>query len=146
MTKDLRRKLMIGLAIAAVVAGVLVAVAPKASHGHRSSGGALHRGHHRKAGGRLELAAGYLGLSRSELHHSLLAGKTLAQVAARTPGKSSDGLVKALLAPRATHLKDRKLSPGAEHERLATLRARIVEEVNKRRTCCVRLEHPSPSE
>jgi hypothetical protein len=45
-------------------------------------------------------AASYLGVSLGQLRSELHAGKTLAQLAVATPGKSEDGLVAALLAAK----------------------------------------------
>jgi len=45
-------------------------------------------------------AAAYLGMSRHELRAQLRAGKTLAEIAAATPGKSVAGLIDALVAAR----------------------------------------------
>jgi hypothetical protein len=40
----------------------------------------------------------YLSATRAQLEGELASGKTLAQVAAATPGKSADGLVNAIVA------------------------------------------------
>jgi hypothetical protein len=40
----------------------------------------------------------YLSTTRAQLEHELISGKTLAQVAAATPGKSAGGLVDAIVA------------------------------------------------
>ncbi len=54
--------------------------------------------------GLLESSAGYLGVGTRELRAQLRAGKTLAQIAASTAGKSEAGLVAALVAARKTAL------------------------------------------
>jgi len=45
-------------------------------------------------------AAAYLGISARELHAQRRAGKTLAEIAGATPGKSAAGLIDALVAAR----------------------------------------------
>ncbi len=54
--------------------------------------------HH--GGRRLTVAAGYLGLSATQLRSDLSAGDTLAQIAGSTAGKSQAGLIEALAAAR----------------------------------------------
>ena len=49
-------------------------------------------------------AATYLGLSQTDLQTALQSGKTLAQVADATSGKSSSGLIDALVAAEQTEL------------------------------------------
>ena len=67
----------------------------RAGHGP----GGLHGG-----GDDLAAAATYLGLSQTELQTALQSGKTLAQVANATSGKSSSGLIDALVAAEQTEL------------------------------------------
>jgi hypothetical protein len=51
------------------------------------------------AGGKLRLAAsGYLGITPVQLRDELRSGRTLAQIAAATPGKSSAGLLDVLVS------------------------------------------------
>jgi hypothetical protein len=52
-------------------------------------------------------AASYLGVSLAQLRSDLEGGKTLAQLAAATPGKSSDGLIAALAAAKLQQLAAR---------------------------------------
>jgi hypothetical protein len=56
----------------------------------------------RHHGGGLDAAAGYLGTNEAALLTQLRAGKTLAQIANATSGKSASGLIDALVAD-ATH-------------------------------------------
>jgi hypothetical protein len=58
-------------------------------------------GHHPHGGG-LEVAATYLGTSTEALATQLRSGKTLAQVASATSGKSAAGLIDALVADVTT--------------------------------------------
>jgi hypothetical protein len=75
----------------------------------------------RHHGGGLDAAAGYLGTTESALLTQLRAGKTLAQIANATSGKSASGLIDALVADATqrfgTHVP-------------ADLRSRITDLVN----------------
>lgn len=78
-------------------------------------------------GGLRAAALAYLGMTRHELTQQLETGKTLAQVADATPGKSAAGLTEALLAS----VKDKLEARAAAHKRaegshLAALRTRIA--------------------
>jgi hypothetical protein len=82
-------------------------------------------------------AASYLGLSTAELATQLQSGKTLAQVANATSGKSAAGLVDALVAHETTEL-DNALKAGtitqAQHDELiAGLKDRFTAMVNRTR-------------
>ena len=55
-------------------------------------------------GGDLAAAATYLGVSQSDLQTDLQSGKTLAQIANATTGKSSSGLIAVLVAAAKTRL------------------------------------------
>jgi len=52
----------------------------------------------------LSTAASYLGLTASDLQSQLQSGKTLAQIANATSGKSADGLIQALVAAGTTRI------------------------------------------
>jgi hypothetical protein len=87
MTRRLKRKLMIGIAVVAVLAGVTAAVvmaAQPAKHHHGN--------------GQLATAAGYLGASPTQVRSELRSGKSLAQIADATAGRSEAGLIAALEA------------------------------------------------
>jgi hypothetical protein len=133
LTAHLKRNLMLGLALAAAAAGILLAVLPG---GHRHD----PRSHPRTAGsgsqGQVQLAAGYLGLSPSEVRHRLRTGATMAEIAADTPGHSKAGLLAALLQAARAGLKGKGLSPSRERSQLARMRARLVAQVSRPR-------HPS---
>lgn len=83
---------------AASLAGAGTAVA-ESSHSHSNT-----LSHGLRAGGPggmhddLSVAATYLGLRESELQTKLRSGKTMAEVANATDGKSTDGLIDALVA------------------------------------------------
>jgi hypothetical protein len=108
MTRRLRRKLFLGIAAAAVLAGVTTAVvmaAQPSTPGHARHG-------HRQRLGTLATAAAYLGLSEAQLRSELQAGKSLAEIADATPGKSEAGLIQTLEA--------------ADRQKLAATSARLA--------------------
>jgi hypothetical protein len=69
----------------------------------------------------LVAASGYLGVPAAQLAGDLQAGKTLAEVANATPGKSAAGLVEALVAEKRNRLQTLT----------ATLDKRVSAEVNR---------------
>jgi hypothetical protein len=81
------------------------------------------------------IAAGYLGISRAQLFKALKGGRTLAQIADATPGKSAAGLIDALVAARKARLERAAtagLFPQAHLQRaLSALRARVTARVNR---------------
>lgn len=70
------------------------------------------------------VAAGYLGISRAQLHHELARGRTLAEVANSTPGHTAKGLAEAILKVRLARLesevKEGKLSQAQLETRMTT--------------------------
>ncbi|MGZ4335151.1 MAG: hypothetical protein ACXVRJ_12900 [Gaiellaceae bacterium] len=88
-------------------------------------------GHH---GDDLAAAAAYLGLTESDLATKLQAGKTLAQVADATSGKSASGLIDALVthdkAELAQAVKDGKLTQAQADQIGTNLKQRITDQVN----------------
>jgi hypothetical protein len=85
------------------------------------------------AGG-LSAAATYLGLSRAQLFSRLQSGKTLAQIADATSGKSASGLIDALVAQQTSEL-DAAVKAGRITQALAdrveaNLKQRVTELVN----------------
>jgi transcriptional antiterminator Rof (Rho-off) len=120
MRRRLKHKLLIGVAVVAVLAGVTAAVVMAAQP----------FAHHRRAG-TLATAAGYLGLSSAQLRSELQSGKSLAAIANTTSGRSQAGLIAALeaaskerLAAAAANLPqlitaevDRVGGPAARQER-----------------------------
>jgi hypothetical protein len=93
----LKRRLALAVALLALLAGG-TAVALGATGSGRS---ARHGHRHAHAGARhglLTSASGYLGIPATQLRSELASGKTLAQIADATPGKSEAGLVAALVA------------------------------------------------
>lgn len=128
-----KRNLMIAVAVAAIAAGVIVAVlASGGGHAGARSARARANAAAARASGRSEVAtaAGYLGLTKTQLRAQLRSGRTLAQIADATGGRSTTGLIEALLSARTAQLnaevEAKRLSPAAERTRLAHLRRRLT--------------------
>ena len=126
------------LAVAAVViaAGVIVAVAT--SSGGSTSPAAAHAEHaaaRQHRAGNLTVAADYLGLTRAQLRKDEESGKTLAQVADSTNGKSATGLIDALVSAQTARLnaavQAHEETPAQEQARLARLHRRLTALVNR---------------
>ena len=87
-------------------------------------------------GGGLSAAAGYLGLSTSQLITKLQSGQTLAQIADATSGKSVAGLVAAMTAAQKTDLdnavKAGRLTQAQADSLSAALKDRVTAMVNGR--------------
>ncbi len=103
-----------------------------------SASGRPRRGHARA----LSAAAGYLGVSAAQLRGELRSGKTLAQIANATSGRSEAGLVQALVAARkaslATRVSAGKITQAQANAALPKLAARVTAEVNRVRPQHVR--------
>ncbi len=82
----------------------------------------------------LATAATYLGKSESDLQSALASGKTLAQIADATSGKSASGLVDALVSAQQARIqqavKDGHLTQSQADEITARLKDRITQLVN----------------
>ncbi|HEX4525108.1 MAG TPA: hypothetical protein VH108_00030 [Gaiellaceae bacterium] len=95
-----------------------------------------HDGHGgpRSGGDDFAAAATYLGLSQSDLQTALQSGKTLAQVADATSGKSTAGLIDALVAHEQTELAAAvtagRLTQAQADQITATLKDRFTNFVN----------------
>ena len=97
-------------------------------------GGRHERGFgHGRFIGKLDAAAGYLGLTEAQLRTQLESGKSLAQIA-QAQGKSVSGLVDALVAAAKKRLDEAvaagRLTKAQADEMLAGLRTRITSIVN----------------
>jgi hypothetical protein len=133
-----KRNLMIAIAAAAIAAGVIVAATSSGGGGHGGRAGARARAAAAaRASGRSEkqAAADYLGLTKTQLRKQLRSGRTLAQIADATGGKSATGLIEALVSARAAQLNAevaaKKLSPGTERSQLARLRRRLTVQLER---------------
>ena len=100
MTRVLRRRIALAVALTAMLAGgTAVALgATREGHHQRVRHGRAHRGATARRSGLLDAASSYLGVSKSRLQLELQSGKSLAQIANATPGKTQAGLVAALVA------------------------------------------------
>ncbi len=130
MKRDLRRNLLLAVAFAAVTAGVIIAAAPRGGHGHDSPPAQVPKLH--RPPKESQLAADYLGLSRSELRHRLLSGRTLTQIVHGIPGHSTHGLIEAMLGPRVEALEHSDLPRPAVRARVEVLRAKVVGEMTQK--------------
>ena len=96
--------------------------------------GGLRRGFGHGLFGRLDAAAGYVGITEAQLRTELEGGKSLAQVA-KDHNKSVDGLVNVLFADAKGKLDDAvsagRLTMARENEMLGVLKDRITNMVNQ---------------
>jgi hypothetical protein len=85
--------------------------------------------------GDLAIAVAYLGITPARLLADLRSGKTLAQVAGATNGRSVSGLVDRIVAARETALAGAVasggLTPAQEKADLASLRTRVAARVSR---------------
>lgn len=137
--RSAKQTLMAAVAAAAVLAGAIIAIATAGGQSHTRAGGAPTPGQAARPAGRGELAvaAGYLGLTTARLRDELHGGRTLAQVASSIRGRSTGGLIDALVGPRAARLASAvaagRLSTAGESARIARLRHRFLVAVNRRK-------------
>jgi hypothetical protein len=96
----------------------------------RGPGGPGGHGHHGPGGDDFTAAATYLGITETALTTQLQAGKTLAQVADATSGKSAAGLIDALVAHETAELdaavKAGQLTQAQRDALVPTLKARFT--------------------
>ena len=128
------RKSQVAIAVAAAsLAGAGAAVAESShphsnplTHGLRGGPGGMHDD--------LSAAATYLGLTESELRTKLEGGKTLAQIANATDGKSAGGLVDALVTAAKKHIEadvtNGRLTRAQADQIESGLKQRITNRVN----------------
>lgn len=128
MNRSLALKLGVGTAALALVAGGGVAYAGS-SHPQ-----AFHPSGISEAGGPFDAAATYLGLTPQQLFTQLRSGKTLAQIANATSGKSASGLVDAIVAASTQRIdaavNAAKLTQAQASKIEANLKQRITDLVN----------------
>jgi hypothetical protein len=110
MKRSLKQKLLLGAAALAVLAGGTMAAVT-----------AARQAPHRTPHGPVAVAAGYLGLSTAQLQSELHSGRSLAQIANATGGKSASGLANALIAADRARLSTA----------IATLPSRVQAQVNR---------------
>lgn len=90
MRRTFKKRLWLGVAVVAVLAGVTAAAVMAAQPA------AKHRGAHHHKHGLLAAASSYLDLSPTQLKSKLQSGKSLAEIAGASSGKSAAGLIAAL--------------------------------------------------
>jgi hypothetical protein len=115
------------------LAGGSTALASK-GNGHTKKTLAASSGERHGPGDELDAAATYLGTTAASLETQLQAGKTLAQVATVTTGKSTSGLIEALVAAEKTEIAaavtSGKLTQAQADQIGATLTLRVTALVN----------------
>jgi hypothetical protein len=121
MSRALKRRLALGVAVAALVAGGAIAAVSATGQGSPRKAAGAHRLAHRDGMRLLATAASYLGVSQPQLEGELRADKTLAQIANATSGRSEAGLIKALIAARKAKLS----------KTVASVPQRVSAEVNR---------------
>jgi len=84
--------------------------------------------HHR--GAVFGVISSYLGLTNAQITAQLKAGKSLAEIANATPGKSATGLVDAIVTAVKTRLDAKvaahRITPALEARILASVRTRVT--------------------
>jgi hypothetical protein len=123
MSRRVRQKVAAAAAIAVLAAGGAFAAVSATGQGNlrRPSSAQRHAQRAHAKARDLAAAASYLGISKAALASELRAGKSLAQVASATAGKSVGGLIEAIEAA-----KKARLSAQA-----ARLPKRVANEVNR---------------
>jgi hypothetical protein len=113
-TRRITRKGLVGtIAALALLAGAtLAAVTAAQPASHHARGGALSP------------AAAYLGVGEAQLRSEVRSGRSLAQIAASTPGRSAAGLIEAIVAARKSRLQ----------AQLASLKTRVTAQVERGHT------------
>lgn len=104
MNRSLKGKLLAATAIAAVLAGGAVAAVTAAGEGPLGHATSAGRAEHHRGDSNLAIAARYLGSSPTQLQSELGSGKTLAEIADATSGKSAAGLIEALVKAKEARL------------------------------------------
>ena len=120
-----------GLALAAAGGGIAATVHGNAQHAARSAHVGARPG---GPGDDLDAAAAYLGITSAQLLSDLQSGQTPAQVANATSGKSSAGLIAALVTHETAELDAAvaagKITAAQEQTLVANLQQRFTDFVN----------------
>jgi hypothetical protein len=138
MNLSSKQKVLAFVAVVAVGAGGAVAAMARTGQGrHKGAPAAIRRegARHSRVGPDLAVATGYLGLTVTQLQSELRSGRTLAQVAAATSGRTAAGLIDALVNARQAKLSAAvakgELSRRKETAIVASLRRRVTAKVNR---------------
>jgi hypothetical protein len=134
MSSSLRWKVVAAVAavLAAVAAGAAIASTGHDGRGPERSGPRRVLPPLRAPGPGLGAAATYLGLTAPQLAEQLRSGKTLAQIAGATDGKSVDGLVDALVAAGKQRLESAVSAGRLTREQADRIEAELKERVTAR--------------
>lgn len=128
----LKRNAMIAVALLAAIAGVAVVATDNERSPRTETAATVGVRAASVERGELATAAAYLGISRDQLRRRLRSQVTLAAVADSTPGRTSAGLIDALLNARASALRAAGAQPRKRlSSRDAQLRERVTAEVNR---------------
>jgi hypothetical protein len=137
-----------GIAAGAAVAVLALGAGAATADGH--GGGQRVAAHALTRGGGTNVVTGYLGISAAQLRADLKSGRTLAQIADATPGKSAAGLVQALTAAAKSKLDAavaaHRLTPAQEQFVLGKLTPAITAFVNGASVTSQRLQLPGVKE
>jgi hypothetical protein len=124
-----RRTLMLGVALVAVIAAVLI-ITLSGGHSHpkqRAAGTA--------PGGQsaAQAASSYLGLGLSTVRRRLRNGETLEEIADSTPGHSARALERAIVASRSAELQRHGATPAQTVAAVHKLRRRLRAQLRRKR-------------
>ena len=157
MGRILRRRIALVVAFAAILAGgtaVALGATATPKHARPSRHARMHGGGVRARPGLVSAAASYLGLTTAQLQEQLHSGKSLAQIAAATPGKSEAGLIAAIArgregedplpfaGPRSAHQGARQPHARDRAEAARRARRRASRRAARRRPLLPRPEPP----
>lgn len=118
---------MLAVALVAVIAAVLVLTLGGSSK-HQASRSPAGADQNPTAS-----AASYLGVDAATVRRRMRSGETLAEIAESTPGHSSRGLLRAMLAGKAAELEKQGLSPAQVRAKESQLRTRLRAQLRRRR-------------
>jgi hypothetical protein len=115
MKRSLKQKVAAGAAVAVVLAGGSIAAVSATGQGSSHARSSYRRAAHPREGAHIasatrhrgrtvSAAASYLGLTTVQVQSDLRSGRTLAQIADATSGKSAAGLIEALVAAQKRRL------------------------------------------
>jgi hypothetical protein len=121
MQRSLRQKVVAAAAVALLLAGGALAAVSATGQSNSRKGASAQRAARGVSARDLAAASSYLGVSAAQISSELRSGKTLAQIAGASSGKSAEGLIEALVAARKV-----KLASAA-----AKLPQRVSAEVNR---------------
>jgi len=111
---------MLAVALLAVIAAVLVLTLGASSKHHASRSASVAGSQSPTAS-----AASYLGMNAAAVRRRLRSGESLEQIAEATPGHSSRGLLRAMLASRTAELRKQGLTRAEVRAQESRLRTKL---------------------